>query len=114
VGWTVRGAPAASVMRRGLSDDTLPAERRIQHDILVRIACGRLCVCRASMRTLLAGDTHARPPRGQDLCPPARGASMLLYLYCLDKILRLYPTAVAAPARPRHRQGPPAAAQEDI
>src|SRR5215813_7812421 len=24
-----------------------------------------LCVCRASMRLLVAGDTHARPPRGQ-------------------------------------------------
>src|SRR5262249_19345365 len=65
VGWAVCGAPAASVMRCGLSDDTLPAERRIQPDILVRIAGGRLCVCRASMCTLLAGDTHARPPVGR-------------------------------------------------
>jgi hypothetical protein len=55
------------------------------------------------------------------LAPPWAGplststwCSMLLYLYCLDKTLRLYPTVVAALARPRHRQGPPTAAQEDV
>ena len=55
------------------------------------------------------------------LAPPWAGplststwCSMLLYLYCLDKTLRLSPTAVAIPARLRYRQDPPAAAQEDV
>jgi hypothetical protein len=61
----------------------------------VRTACAVLCVCRTSMRTLLAGDTHARPPPWADRCPPTRGVFMLLHLRGIGKALRLCPTGAA-------------------
>jgi len=45
----------------------MPRLRRRGSSIAEEVRTGQvtLCVCRASMRLLLAGDTHARPPRGQ-------------------------------------------------
>jgi hypothetical protein len=77
MGWAVGvlgGAPAASEGLRGRAEST----RRVRPTRMPRLRSGGsrmayrvrtdsavLCVCRASMHTLLAGDTHARPPRGQ-------------------------------------------------
>jgi len=52
-----------------------------------------LCVSRASMRTLFARDTHARPPSWVDVRPPTRGVGMLLYLRCRRNPFHLCPTA---------------------
>src|SRR5499427_2689949 len=45
----------------------MPRLRRRGSRITEEVRTGQvtLCACRASMRLLLAGDTHARPPRGQ-------------------------------------------------